>query len=318
IGSREIWVELNGSLVERNGLGWPLLPSDPDTHAEGLEGVQRGGGGFDGDIELRHGGEGFSELGTHGGGDLIEGLEDALLAGGFALLLGEDVAGVAVDGFETDDVLRAKAGDGPLEQGFGSGAETDFAGNVGGDFVARLAAHELHGFADAVVREDVEEWRLSEVDGQSLLERIIEDGLSGFVVKVGQDDGVFFCEERSIGRWNCRTRVPVEATGEQGGDDDHHSRNQNLPPVAHRWSRRRCLTRRKCRLLLVARRAGGRTGACDTRSGWRSGCVVNGGGNSRPARFCLPLQAFQVGTQISSVLVAQIAILLQRLAHDPF
>jgi len=37
-----------------------------------------------------------------------------------------------------------------------------------------------------------------------------------------------------------------------------------------------------------------------------------------PARFCLPLQAFQVGTQISSMLVAQIAILLERLVNDPF
>ena len=84
-------------------------------------------------------------------------------------ILGENIAGVAVDRFETNDVLRAQPGDGSVQQRLGSSAETDFAGHIKGDLVARLAAHELHGFADAALREDVEEWRLSQVDGQSLL-----------------------------------------------------------------------------------------------------------------------------------------------------
>src|ERR1700687_1852432 len=130
---------------------------------------------------------------------------------------------------------------------------TEFSGYVLGDTGAGLAAHETQGLPYLAIRKDVDERGLSQLYRQSLLHGTVKNYISSCVVEIGQDDGVLLREERSLGRWNCRARAPVEATGDQGDEGNHHSRNQNLPPSTHRWSRRRCLPRRNCRLLLSAR-----------------------------------------------------------------
>ena len=90
------------------------------------------------------------------------------------------------------------------------------------------------------------------------------------------------------------TRAEEEATANQGSDHHYCGGNQNLPPGALRWPCRRCLPRRKCRLLLAARG----TRFCGRRSGCQFVCVINDGRHSGPAGLCLALKAFHVGTHI--------------------
>ena len=66
---------------------------------------------------------------------------------------------------------------------------------------------------------------MSELHRQRLLQRIVKDRIAGGVGEVGEDDGVL------LGQRRCWTRAEVETTTNQGGDDDHRSRNQNLPEL---------------------------------------------------------------------------------------
>ncbi len=61
---------------------------------------------------------------------MLERLEHAFFAGGFRLLFGQIVAGIAGDGIEADDVLAAEVGDRSAENGFAAGAEAEFPGHV--------------------------------------------------------------------------------------------------------------------------------------------------------------------------------------------
>jgi hypothetical protein len=57
-----------------------------------------------------------------------------------------------------------------------------------------------------IVGDDVEEGGLTEIDGEGLLKRVVEDGIAGGVCEIGEDDGVFGSELRGS------TRVPEVAT----------------------------------------------------------------------------------------------------------
>ncbi len=62
------------------------------------------------------------------------------------------------------------------------------------------AAHQLQRLADFAVGKNVEEGRLFEIDGEGLLERAVEDRVAGGVGEVGEDDGIFLGEWRSVRR----------------------------------------------------------------------------------------------------------------------
>ena len=116
-----------------------------------------------------HGGERLAQTRAHRRGDLVKRLQHAFPAGSLALFFGERIAGIAVHGFESEDILGAQAGNGSFEESFGPGAQTNFAGDGRGDFVTGGAAHELESLADAAVGKNVEEGRLAQVYGQRLL-----------------------------------------------------------------------------------------------------------------------------------------------------
>ena len=99
------------------------------------------------------------------------------------------------------------------------------------DTSAGLAAHEAQGLAYLAIGKNVDEGRLSELNGESLFEGIVEDGVSGFVVEVGEDYGVFLGEGRRGGGGRGGTRAPVEA-GRDERDYDHGGGKQDLPARA--------------------------------------------------------------------------------------
>jgi len=70
--------------------------------------------------------------------------------------------------------------------------------HIAGDALIRRTAHEMERFLDPAIGQDIKEGGLSELDAQSLLERVVEDGVAGGVGKVGDHDCIFLGEWRSV------------------------------------------------------------------------------------------------------------------------
>ncbi len=73
-------------------------------------------------------------------------------------------------------------------------ALADFAGDFGSEMRVSGLAHEAEGLLDALFGNDAEERGLFELDGESLFEGVVEDGVAGGVGEVREDDGVLLGE----------------------------------------------------------------------------------------------------------------------------
>ena len=113
-------------------------------------------------MELR----GFTEAGAHGGGDCAEGLEDVLLVGGLGLLAGDVVAAAGVLGGYGDEVVVAELGDGAGEVCLDAFTLADLASDSRGEGVVFGFAEVLHGLADVLLADEVENGGLLKLDGE--------------------------------------------------------------------------------------------------------------------------------------------------------
>jgi len=68
------------------------------------------------------------------------------------------------------------------------------AGDVFGEMCVGGFAHEAKLLIHFLIGKNVEEWRLFQVCGKGLFERAVEDGVSGGVGEIGENDGVGFLE----------------------------------------------------------------------------------------------------------------------------
>ena len=71
------------------------------------------------------------------------------------------------------------------------------------------------------VLHDFEKWRLLQLDGQTLAERAVENGVAGGINEIGEDDNVLV---REFGR-----RAEVEVARDEKRDNCHRTR-RNQPP----------------------------------------------------------------------------------------
>src|SRR4029077_7151680 len=306
VGHRELRIEFDGTFHKGQSFGGALFARDADAHAERLQSFERGRGRFDGNVELLHRGERLAQTRAHRRGDLVKRLQHAFPAGSLALFFGERIAGVAVHGFKSDDILGAQAGNGSFEESFGPGAQANFAGDGRGNLVSGGAAHELKGLAKAAFGKNVDEGRLAQVYGQRLLQGIVENRLAGRVVKIGEDDGILFGEGSGRGwRPMCGVVIPAQRNRRQ------HERDESVPELAG-WS--------------GGWTGGGRggdssgRGAANGRGGGRIGYVALGRfffhRNGGLAGFGFAEQTLQVRTHFRGVLVPEVAILLEGLINN--
>jgi hypothetical protein len=114
-----------------------------------------------------------------------------LLAGGLRLLLRQGIAGLAVHGVESHNILAAQAGNGAGKHGFAANAKAEFASHIGGEPLIRLASHKAQGLLHTSRRDDLKKWRLLQIDGQRLLQRSIKYCVAGGVGEIGENERVF-------------------------------------------------------------------------------------------------------------------------------
>ena len=116
--------------------------------------------------------------------------DDLLLGIRLHLLACDGLLTPRIDGFQGDQVFAADRGDLRHHYGFQSLAFADFDTHVPGQGLAGITAHGPQGFADAAFGQHAEERRLGEFDLERFVQRIVEDGVAGFVHKAGQQDDV--------------------------------------------------------------------------------------------------------------------------------
>ncbi len=129
----------------------------------------------------------------------IERLQDFCLSFRAYLLLRNDISVRAIHGFDADNVFVVEAGDRAFEDGGALGALADFAGDFGSEVGVDRLTHQAECLLDALFGDDAEEGRLFELDGESLLKGVVEDGVAGGVGEVGEDDGVLLGEFCGVG-----------------------------------------------------------------------------------------------------------------------
>jgi hypothetical protein len=128
---------------------------------------------------------------------------------------------VAVHGVDADDVLRAEAGDGAFDGGGTAGALANLAGEFAGEADVLGLSHQGQGLCDFLIGEEIEEGGLFKLGGEALTKCAVEDGVTGSVGEVGEDDGVFVGEFGGVGR------VEVEVCGARGDEDDGGDENED-------------------------------------------------------------------------------------------
>jgi hypothetical protein len=122
--------------------------------------------------------------------DLTERAEHVFLAVGLRLLIGEHVAGAAVPGAQSDDVLTAKACDRSLDHRSARGPHAHALRDRGRQARVGRLVHQQKRSPHAVVGDQVEERRLPELYRESLPQRLVEHRIAGRVVELGEHERV--------------------------------------------------------------------------------------------------------------------------------
>jgi hypothetical protein len=100
-----------------------------------------------------------------------------------------------------------------IEDGRAAGSLANLACDIESELSAGLLAHHGQGLLDALIGDEAQEWRLFELDGETLAEGAVEDRIAGRVCEVGEDDRVFGGKRRGM------VRAPVVDSREDEGDD---------------------------------------------------------------------------------------------------
>ena len=111
--------------------------------------------------------------------------------------------------------MSAKAGDRAVDGCFRTRALANFTREIAGETLVGLLAHHAQRLVDFVVGDNIQKWGLREIDGERLLQRVVENGIAGGVGEIRDDDGI------ALGEFRGSPRMPeVKPGGEQqdGGD----------------------------------------------------------------------------------------------------
>ena len=165
-------------------------------------------------------------------GGVAQRFQNLFFAFGFDLLVAERIAGNAIYSLQSDGIVASKSSDRAQQHGFAGGALADLPGDVFGEMCVGGFAHEAKLLIHFCIGKNVEEWRLFQVSGKGLFERAVEDGVSGGVGEIGENDGVGFAEFGRAMRNEIRT-------DSDGSDQDDYNDGWNEPSFARQFSGRR-------------------------------------------------------------------------------
>ena len=132
------------------------------------------------------------------------------------------ISAQAVHGFESDDVLIAKIGNGAANVRLTVGTLTEVTGDIRREAGVRRLGHQAQRGRDLVVGEHVQIRRLAQRHAERLLQRVIEDRIAGSVGEVADDECVLLSE------LGCTVAV-IEVARHCENGDHQGSRDDNLP-----------------------------------------------------------------------------------------
>src|SRR6266446_5529738 len=96
--------------------------------------------------------------------------------------------------------MTAEAGNRSQQHRLNSLPFTDFTRDVAGNARIRWLLHKAEGFAHAIFRKDIQVWRLTKLNGQSLLQGSVKHRIAGAVNKISQQNLVLVCQSHSLAK----------------------------------------------------------------------------------------------------------------------
>ena len=149
--------------------------------------------------------------------------------------------------------------------------------------LARLAIHQLQGRGHAGIRQDIQKRRLLQLNGERLFQGSVKHAFACSVGEIGENDGVL------VSQGSCLMRTIVKPRRCKRHDQQDSRWHNKLPEIPLRSGR--CFLHDH----YLARTC------CET-----------------TADFCVAFQPLQVGANVCGMLVAQVAVFLQRLVNQRF
>ena len=188
-GEREVRIELERVLEQRNRLHVAGLEARVDAHAVRLQRFERRGRGVvRRDVEPLNRPDRFAELLADAGRRRAHAGQHVGLGHRLRLLAGERVAGLTGLRFERDDVGRGERGDRAEHDGLDAEPLADIAGDGGGHRLVRRPLHQLQGRSDLGCRHDVQIRRLPELDLERVFQGAVENRFASRVEEIGQQE----------------------------------------------------------------------------------------------------------------------------------
>ena len=123
------------------------------------------------------------------------------------LFLCQQITRCAVDGIEADYILPAQTCNSASDVSFCARALTEITRYFRSQLGTAGFCHQLQGAANSGIGQDVQKRGLPQLHRNRLLQGVIEDGISGRIVEVGQHQGVLLVQLRGA------VRAPVQTSG---------------------------------------------------------------------------------------------------------
>src|SRR5579859_8256294 len=116
-----------------------------------------------------------------------------------------------------------------IQNGGTGGPLTDFFGYFRGKSRLRRLPHHTEYLLDALLRDEAQERRLSQLHSHALTQRAVEDGVAGGVSEVSENDRVL------IGEFSCAMQIQIQVAGEENHKQSRDAGNQQLPMLCRRY-----------------------------------------------------------------------------------
>src|SRR5580693_3480238 len=174
-----------------NACAWAFLVFSLPAESVLLQSIQGAGGSLaKRDVKLLHAGDRFAERTTEARCRSAQRRDHILFGLRGYLLLRKNLAIQTILSPQSDYKRAAERRYGARHISLASRALADFLSEFAGKRCARRLGHELERVPNLPIRNNIKERRLAECDTQPLFERTVEDGVSGGIVKVGQNNRV--------------------------------------------------------------------------------------------------------------------------------
>src|ERR1700693_4345961 len=192
VSHREIWIECNGALKQRDSGQKLALAHLGIARGVVLESFQRWSGGlFEWTIQLLDRVERLSQLGAHGCGGGSQRVQHVLFVARLNLFPSQRRATLAGDCLERDDVVLTQALDRAVYRSRNSFSHADVMRDLVCDANSGRQTHRWAVVLELVGVHDFQKGRLLKLDGESLAQRPVKHRVARRVREISEDDSVF-------------------------------------------------------------------------------------------------------------------------------